>query len=179
MSNVFSNPPRWIKSHRARLHLLANDADPRISEPVCAISRLGELVVKTAWKSTVAAWMDVKVASTIFWVSPPPSRPHLPLLTYPRSFSQRWFSWWPEYGQQCGWLDGSCSQLKSYINFALKAPEDEVDLYRFALDVDGNSWSARFFRLLANKRLVQRSPLNSLLSRLESEASAPPSLAAS
>jgi len=27
--------------------------------------------------------------------------------------------------------------IRSYLNFALKAPEDEVDLYKFALDVDG------------------------------------------
>jgi hypothetical protein len=25
---------------------------------------------------------------------------------------QRWFSFWPETGQQCSWMDGSCSDLK-------------------------------------------------------------------
>lgn len=86
-----SVPPPWLASHRARLHLLANDLAPGVSEAVLAVSEKGSMVVERAWKTTLGAWMDVKVASTIFW---------------------RWFSWWPELGQQCNWRDGSCSEMK-------------------------------------------------------------------
>lgn len=55
---------------------------------------------------------------------------------------QQWFSFWPEKGQQCEWMDGSCSDLKQIIQFAPKEDSSKAAKYKFVLDVDGSSfWS--------------------------------------
>lgn len=90
--------PLWPHSHRPRLSRFANDDSPLSSSsssaaPALAVDGATGTVVlappasAATWKRR---WMDVHLASTVFW---------------------RWFSWWPETGQQCEWWSGTCKAL--------------------------------------------------------------------
>lgn len=128
-------PPRWPSAHRPRLSHFANTADLNNSSSTPALSVDGATGQMTVGSSSVgwkARWLDVHLASTSWW---------------------RWFSWWPESGQQCSWWDGTCRLLGRNFAYVGKEPAGMADGHRFMLDVDGNAWSARFPRLMASRGL--------------------------
>ncbi|WAR53612.1 hypothetical protein PtB15_3B120 [Puccinia triticina] len=47
-----------------------------------------------------------------------------------------------------------CQQLKQMIHFHEWVGDEQANLYKYALDVDGNGWSGRFHKLLASNRVV-------------------------
>ena len=155
-----SDRPRWLQSHRPRLSLFANDQTKSPDPPVeLDVSTGGVRATLTTWGVRWKRWLDVHLASSIFW---------------------RIFPFWPETGQQCNWWDGTCRSLgcagsssfflslapasnlfhtcRSWRYFFVgKDPSGTSDRFKVALDVDGNAWSARFPRLMASKSLVIKS----------------------
>jgi beta-1,2-xylosyltransferase len=155
-----SDQPRWLQSHRPRLSLFANDKSKSPDAPVELDASTGGVRAALAtWGVEWKRWLDVHLAASIFW---------------------RIFPFWPETGQQCSWSDGTCRTL-GYVAWPLlisltsrrwpcarvsrrwryffvgKDPSGTSDRFKYALDVDGNAWSARFPRLMASKSLVIKS----------------------
>ncbi|KAA1138934.1 hypothetical protein PGTUg99_030169 [Puccinia graminis f. sp. tritici] len=48
----------------------------------------------------------------------------------------------------------ACQELKDMINFQEWVGQEQANLYKYALDVDGNGWSGRFHKLLSSNRVV-------------------------
>lgn len=109
-------------------------------------------------------WLNIHLASSKWWLR---------------------FSWWPETGQQCD--VETCKALGKDFHYAEKDPKGQADLYKWVMDVDGqskfplrsqpnptlippfssltsagNGWSARFPRLLAGQSLVLKSSASRL-----------------
>jgi beta-1,2-xylosyltransferase len=126
--------PRWLNAHRPRLSHFANSLDGEGVQPVALAvdGTTGRMAVGPSAVGWKARWLDVHLASTGWW---------------------RWFAWWPETGQQCSWWDGTCRRLGREFAYVGKDPAGTADGHRFALDVDGNAWSARFPRLMASRGL--------------------------
>ena len=56
---------------------------------------------------------------------------------------------------QCSKEDGTCDEMASVFDgFDDRMSLEEQDTYKFALDIDGNSWSGRFKRLMASNAMV-------------------------
>ncbi|POV99104.1 hypothetical protein PSHT_13686, partial [Puccinia striiformis] len=47
-----------------------------------------------------------------------------------------------------------CQQLEQMIKFQEWVDDDKANLFKYALDVDGNGWSGRFHKLLSSNRVV-------------------------
>ncbi|PLW25369.1 hypothetical protein PCANC_26018, partial [Puccinia coronata f. sp. avenae] len=47
-----------------------------------------------------------------------------------------------------------CEELERLIHFQERVGHEQANLYKYALDVDGNGWSGRFHKLLASNRVV-------------------------
>ncbi|KAG0151297.1 hypothetical protein CROQUDRAFT_56921 [Cronartium quercuum f. sp. fusiforme G11] len=53
----------------------------------------------------------------------------------------------------------ACDRIKKSVDFATPDPPNEVDTYKYTLDMDGNAWSGRFHRLLWTKHTVIKSTI--------------------
>lgn len=89
MQNAFVDGERvWERAHRPRLSAFANAPDGGAQalevDPQTGGARWA---ADGGWRRR---WVDVHLAASVFW---------------------RWLSWWPEKGQQCDYLDGSCAAL--------------------------------------------------------------------
>ncbi|POW12261.1 hypothetical protein PSTT_04555 [Puccinia striiformis] len=47
-----------------------------------------------------------------------------------------------------------CQQLEQMIKFQEWVDDDKANLFKYALDVDGNGWSGRFHKLLSSNRVI-------------------------
>ncbi|KAL7423567.1 hypothetical protein Q5752_001147 [Cryptotrichosporon argae] len=59
--------------------------------------------------------------------------------------------------KQCNKDDGTCDALAEAIDFADRVNSDVAATYKYAIDVDGNGWSARYQRLLLSGAVVLKS----------------------
>jgi hypothetical protein len=61
---------------------------------------------------------------------------------------------------QCIQDDGTCDKMYEQFNgFDKKLTLEEQDNYKYVLDVDGNSWSGRFKRLMASDAAVLKATI--------------------
>lgn len=60
--------------------------------------------------------------------------------------------------KQCSVSDGTCEIMKRILPFAESSmSEEQGNLYKYVLDVNGNGWSGRFQRLLGSNAAVLKS----------------------
>lgn len=60
---------------------------------------------------------------------------------------------------QCDAADGTCSVMAKDLKFAESMTAEQQNSYKYVLDVDGNTWSGRFHRLMASNTLVFKSTI--------------------
>lgn len=56
--------------------------------------------------------------------------------------------------RQCDDGDGTCEEMKQAFTFAPKDPAERSNAFKYVFDIDGNSWSSRFPRLMASNNVV-------------------------
>lgn len=61
---------------------------------------------------------------------------------------------------QCNKEDGTCDEMTQVFNgYEPRLSFDRASLYKYALDVDGNSWSGRFQRLMSSNAAVVKTTI--------------------
>ncbi|KAG0147160.1 hypothetical protein CROQUDRAFT_722443 [Cronartium quercuum f. sp. fusiforme G11] len=126
-SDFSDNNPQWVTSHRMRLYRFTHERNST------ANVLIGGEGLKTEGEDSVR---DVKV-----------SRAELN-----DQFMNITF-----VGQPIQCEPNVCELLAKTIDFVPPVNTEEVGLYKYAFDVDGNGWSGRFHRLLFTKHLVIKS----------------------
>lgn len=58
----------------------------------------------------------------------------------------------------CSQDDGTCERMKHHLPFTSdRMDQAEANLYKYVIDVDGNGWSGRFYRLMSTNSAVLKS----------------------
>ncbi|EGG10345.1 family 90 glycosyltransferase [Melampsora larici-populina 98AG31] len=60
---------------------------------------------------------------------------------------------------QCDNLDGTCEAVAKLYTFKPSLDPEEMNQYKYIMDVDGNGWSGRFHRLMGTKSVVLKSTI--------------------
>ncbi|KAL7416368.1 glycosyl transferase family 90-domain-containing protein [Mrakia frigida] len=131
----------WRLSHRSRLALITNGNSSWEAPSRIVISpRIDPVTGRTMMRRTLVSGIGLGDWNKWF---------------YDIKFTGRALQCEGGEGDQVGnGAGGTCAEMREELPFAPHQSMDELNKYKYMIDVDGNSWSARFRRLMSTNSLV-------------------------